>query len=224
MNKTIRPTLHKNISIGIIFIISAIVFFLSGQLFAMKQPELGEFLNVYFAYSLATCVVLLMILILWEEILFPIKVRPVTGGHIFRNHRTKLQIQVVMYLFIPALIVFLYLTFEINSFRFFIWAGVCLIVPVVGKLISGINNYHDFLTLTDSTIEYKDNEKEGVINLKEIKHIVLLKEEGHLHRLKLELVDTDAVVIELHQMELDAFCEFIEEYINENYKNLLKEG
>jgi hypothetical protein len=48
----------------------------------MKQPELGEFLNVYFAYSLATCVVLLMILILWEEILFPIKVRPVTGGHI----------------------------------------------------------------------------------------------------------------------------------------------
>ena len=155
MTKTIRKTYPRDFSIGVLIIIFTCVFFLAGQLFEKHQPNLSDYLNMYVAYFLVSLAVLVMILILWEEILFPVTIKPEGDGLIFRNHRTKLKIQALFFLSIPAIIVFLFLNYEVNTFRFFGWAAVNMGLPILGKLISGINNYNDFLTLTSSTLNTK---------------------------------------------------------------------
>lgn len=223
MAKIIRKTYPKDFSFGVLFIIFSIVFLLAGQLFEDYQPNLGGIVNIYFADVLVGFAVLVMVLILWEEILFPVKIKPEDDGLIFRNHRTKLMIQVLIYLTIPIIIVFLYFTFEVNPIRFWIWAGACLSLPVVGKLISGINNYNDYLKLTDDFIEYKNNQKEGRFYLKEIENIVLIKDSSKvLHKLKLELNTTNNVLIDLDEMEIEVFYQAIDEYISHHYKELVK--
>ncbi|MEQ9468227.1 MAG: heavy metal transporter [Ekhidna sp.] len=221
MTKTIRSTYPRDVSIGMLIIVFGLVFFLAGQLFEKNQPDNG-FTGFYLGEFLVSVAVLVMILILWEEILFPVKIKPMDDGLIFRNHRSKLKIQAIIYLIIPVIVTFLYLTHEVNLYRFLPFAAVCLALPVIGKLVSGINNYNDFLTLTGSYIDFKDNEHEGKIPKASISRVEMIKEEGELHQLKVELKDGDLVVIEVHQMELEVFFESIEEYINEHYKNLLK--
>ena len=164
-----------------------------------------------------------MILILWEEILFPVTIKPEGDGLIFRNHRTKLKIQALFFLSIPAIIVFLFLNYEINTFRFFGWAAVNTGLPILGKLISGINNYNDFLTLTSSYIEYKNNELEGKFEVCDIQSIHINKDDKGLHqKLVLEFKSSESVTIDMDEMELEDFYESIDEYIAEHYKSLLK--
>jgi glutaredoxin-related protein len=164
-----------------------------------------------------------MILILWEEILFPIKIKSEDGGVVFRNHRTKLNNQVLIYLAIPAIFIFVYLEYAVNHVYFFVWAAVCIISPVAGKIISGIKNYNDFLKLTDQKIEYKNNRETGVFALKDISGIKLIKDESKvLHKVELVLAGNKQVMIDLDEMELDAFYVAINEYISVHYKGLLK--
>lgn len=223
MTKTIRKTYPKDFSIGVLIIIFTCVFFLAGQLFEKHQPNLSGFLNMYVAYFLVSLAVLIMILILWEEILFPITIKPEGDGLIFRNHRTKLKIQALIYLSIPAIVVFIYFNFEVNTFRFFGWAAVCMILPVIAKLISGINNYNDFLTLTSSYIEYKNNALEGKIPLSDIQSMEISKDAKGLHqKLILELKSGDPLTIDMDEMELEDFYEAIDDYIAEQYKTILK--
>jgi hypothetical protein len=172
---------------------------------------------------LASFAVIIMILILWEEILFPVKIRPHGDGLIFRNHATKLLVQAIIYLFIPAIVVFLFLTYDVSTFRFFGWAAVIIVLPIIGKLVTGINNYNDFLILTASTIEYKNNEKEGVFALKDIEQIRIFKDESQDHQ-KIEVHQSsgETVVFDLDEMELDAYYDAIDEYIETNYKSLLQ--
>ncbi|WP_258102532.1 heavy metal transporter [Marinoscillum sp. MHG1-6] len=224
MTKTIRKTLPRDVSLGILIIIFGLVFFLSGQLFETRQSEVGGLIhNLYFGEFLVSTAVIIMVLILWEELLFPVKILPADDGLVFRNHRTKLKIQAFIYLTIPVIVVFLYSTFEVNLFRFFAWAGVCLALPVAGKLVSGINNYNDFLKLTGSVIEYKNNELEGAFVINDIKKMELTKDDtGDLQKLNLDLANGDSVIIDLDEMELEAYYESIEEYIHTHYSNLLK--
>lgn len=223
MAKTIRKTFHKDFSLGILFIIFVTVFFMSGQLFSKYQTGTEWFAHIYLGMFLVSTAVIIMILILWEEILFPVKVIPVTEGVLFRNHTTKLKVQAIIYLFIPAIVAFLYFNFKVDTFRFFSWAGVCIVLPVVAKLITGINNYHDYLKLTSSAIEYKNNEKEGVLELKDVEKLELIKDEDKvLSKLILDYNSGDQLTIDLDEMELEAFYDSIEEYIQENYKELLK--
>ena len=219
MSKTIRKTYPLDFSIGVLVIIFGLVFFLSGQLFDSRQPEVESLLQSnYVGQFLVSVATMVMILILWEEVLFPVKVKPVEDGLLFRNHETKLKVQALIYLIIPVIIVYVYLNFEVSTFRYFGWAGICLVLPVVGALVSGINNYNDFLKLTTSHIEYKDNEREGSIELGSISKIKILKDEKkYAHKLQLELKEGEPLVIDLDEMELEAFYEAIEEYITTTY-------
>jgi hypothetical protein len=217
MGKTIRPTYPLEISIGLLLLIFVLSLFLSGQVFETQKGE-----TVYFGMTLVSLAVIIMVLILWEEFLFPVKATPVEGGLLFRNHRTKLKIQVLFYFTIPLIFAYIYFNYEVNLIRFIIWAGICMIIPIVGKLFSGINNYNDFLKLTKDKIEYKNNEKTGAYNLQELYRIHLVKDERNvLHKIQLTTNGDQQVLIDLDEMELDAFFEVILKFIQENYKTLL---
>lgn len=181
--------------------------------------------EVLFGMALVGAAVIIMALILWEEFLFPVHIKPEEDQIVFRNHLTKLKTQIFIYLAIPAIFVFVYLNYPISHVRFFIWAGICIVAPVAGKLISGIKNYNDFLKLTNDAIEYKNNEKEGVLLVKEIQTITLVKDEGKvLHKIQVLMINNNQVTIDLDEMELEAYYQSIDKFIVIHYKNLVNSG
>jgi len=225
MTKIIRATYRRDVSFGVMVIIFAVVYFLSDQLFEKNQPPMEGLVNLVFGKVLVCIAVLVMVLILWEEILFHVHIKPVDDGLLFRNHGTKLKFQLLLYLIIPVIVVFLYLTYEVSVFRFFSWAVVCVILPVVAKLRSGIKNYNDFLKMTGSVIQYKNNQLHGTYALAEVQHIRLIKDQGNvLHKISLDLISGATITIDLDEMELEDFYEAINEYIVEHYVPLLNKS
>jgi hypothetical protein len=223
MAKIIRPTYPLEFSIGLLLLVFALSTFLSSQIFAAKWSEVMDGSNVIFGMLLVGAAVVIMALILWEEFLFPVHIKPTEDKIVFRNHLTKLKTQVVIYCAIPVIFGFIYVNYEVNHFRFFIWAIVCIISPVAGKLISGIKNYNDFLKLTNDTIEYKNNEKEGVLLVREIQEILLIKDETNvLHKVQVSMQNNNQVTIDLDEMELEAYYQTIDQFIKGHYKGLVK--
>jgi len=221
MGKIIRPTYPVEFSVGLLILIFVLSFFLSSQIFDVRWHELMEGTSAYFGMFLMSIAVIVMVLILWEDFLFPVKVKPGQDGVTFRNHRTKLKTQLLIYCFIPVIFAFVYFNFNINTVRFFIWAAVCTVLPVVIKLFSGLNNYNDFLKLTDKTIEYKNNEKSGVFDVKEIQRLTLIRDERKvLHKIQVSTKGSD-LVIDLDEMELEAFLDSIDQFVTSHYKGLL---
>jgi hypothetical protein len=152
-----------------------------------------------------------------------VHIKPKKDEVVFRNHLTKLKTQVLIYFLIPLIFGFIYFYYEVNHVRFFIWALVCTVLPVVGKLMSGIKNYNDFLKLTDDTIEYKNNEKEGVFRVKEIDRITLIKDESDvLHKVQVSMTNGSQILIDLDEMELEAYLETIQSFIISHYKGLVR--
>ena len=220
MAKIIRSTYPKEFSIGLLLLIFALSSFLSAQIFRVTWHQVLEGNDVIYGMLLIGVAVVIVALILWEEFLFPVHIKPAADEVVFRNHRTKLKVQVVIYFAIPMIFGAIYFYYEVNHIRFFIWATICTVVPVVGKLVSGIKNYNDFLKLTDDTIEYKNNEEEGVLHVKDIRQIVLIKDETKvLHKIQLILTSNE-VTIDLDEMELEAYYKTIEEYMAIHYSNL----
>ncbi|HTJ49706.1 MAG TPA: hypothetical protein VL443_09655 [Cyclobacteriaceae bacterium] len=219
MGKIVRKSLPLELSVGLLLLIFSLSFLLSGQIFA----EHNEGKNLYVGMLLVSIAVIIMVIVLWEELLFPVKVKPEQGEVVFRNHRTKLKIQVLIYFTIPVIFAFIYFNYEVNHIRFIIWTAIGTILPVAAKLISGIKNYNDFLKLTETVIEYKNNEKVGSFEVKQVQHITLIKDERNvLHKLQLSLANSNSVIIDLDEMELDAFCDTIDQYITIHYKSLIK--
>jgi hypothetical protein len=224
MGKIIRPRYSIELSIGLLLLVFALSFFLSGQIFKMRGHNLNEGKNVYVGMLLVSSAVIVMLLVLWEEILFPITVKPTEGGAVFRNHRNKLKQQLFIYCAIPLIFIFVYLEYDVNLVRFILWAAVCIIVPVVGKLISGINNYNDFLKLTNDTIEYKNNKQGGSFKLSDIQNIKLVRDDRNtLHKIELALNNSSQVTIDLDEMELEAFYVSIDKFITVRYQSLVTE-
>ena len=117
---------------------------------------------------------------------------------------------------------FLFINFDVNYYSFLPWAAVCLIAPVAGKLSSGINNYNDFLKLSPDEIEYKNNEKEGLLLTHQIRSLNLIKDkDGFLSKLEVKFVQDSPVVIDLDEMELEEFYDYIEEYMALHYGTLM---
>lgn len=225
MAKLIRKTYPKEVSIGLLLLVFVITAFLSHQIFEGRAAVLNEGKNTYLGAVMIGSAVVIMMLVLWEEFLFPIHVKIDTDRVVFSNHRSKLKKQAAIFLMIPIIFAAVYTLYAVNIVGFIIWAGICIISPVLGKLISGIKNYNDFLALTDETIEYKNNEKEGVYQLKDVKQIVLIKDDTKvLHKIQLILSNGQPVLIDLDEMEIEAFYISIDEYLNQHYKNLVKEG
>ncbi len=220
MAKIIRSTYPKEFSIGLLLLIFALSSFLSAQIFRVTWHQVLEGSDVIYGMLLVGIAVVIVALILWEEFLFPVHIKPAEDQVVFRNHRTKLKVQVIIYFAIPVIFGLIYFYYEVNHIRFFIWATICTVVPVAGKLMSGIKNYNDFLKLTDDTIEYKNNEEEGVLHVKDIKEIVLIKDETKvLHKIQLIMAAAE-VTIDLDEMELEAYYMTIEEYMAIHYSSL----
>lgn len=217
MAKVIRPAYPAQFSIGLLILIFAMSFFLSAQIFDGLPAAMREGALAYFGMFLVSSSVTLMVLILWEEFLFPIKFVPTETGALFRNHRNKLKTQILIYSLIPAIYIFIYLFYEVNQVRFFIWAAVNIIVPFAGKLSSGIKNYNDFLKLTSEIIEFRNNEKSGKFRVVEVKYITLIRDERNvLHNIFVGVGDKK-VEINIDEMELDAYCVTIDSYIRTLY-------
>ena len=218
MAKIIRHTYPKEFSIGLLLLVFVLASFLSFEIFEVKWGEIMTGSNQIFGMMLAGLAVVLMALILWEEFLFPVRFKPTADEIIFRNHSTKLQTQIAIYCAIPLIVGFLFFSYAISPVPFFIWAAVCLVAPVAGKLASGLKNYNDFLKLTNDAIEFKNNEKEGVLRITEIQEITLIKdEENILHKVKVHMLNNTEVMIDLDEMELEAYCETIEKFITGHY-------
>ena len=218
----IRNTYPAQFSIGVLILMFVISWFLSHQIFAVHIHDLDENTKVYFGMFLVSVALINMVLIMWEEILFPIKIKEVEGGIIFRNHRKKLRTQLLIYCTIPAIFTFIYFDYEVNHVRFFIWAAVCMIPPIIEKIVSGINNYNDFLILTNKTIEYKNNEKVGCFKTEDIRNITLIKDDRKfITKIQLLFTNNNNVTIDLDEMELQAFYRSINRFIINNYKHLL---
>ncbi len=220
MAKIIRPRYPLELSVGLLILIFALSFFLSGQLF---QAHANESNNVYLGMFLVSTATVIMLLVLWEEFLFPIHIKPTDEGAVFRNHRNKLKTQLLIYLIIPVIFVFIYTEYEVALIRFIIWSSICVVLPVAGKLISGIRNYNDFLSLTNDTIEYKNNEDVGKISVSDVQEIVLVRDKDNiLHKMQLTLRNGKDVLIDIDEMELDAYCMAIDQFAIGHYKNLVK--
>ncbi|MBX9851931.1 MAG: heavy metal transporter [Cytophagaceae bacterium] len=225
MPKIIRPTYPAQFTVGLLSLIFIISCVASYQVFDLSNHDPNENASVYFGMFLCGLAVVIMALILWEEFLFPVKIKEVEGGMIFRNHGTKLKTQALIYCIIPIIFVFLLLEYEVKPVRFFIFAAICIVAPLIEKLSSGIKNYNDFLMLTDEKIEYKDNEKQGEFYVKDIDNITIVKAEGNIiHEIQIYLKSSNCVIIYLDQMELDAFYESICTFITTHYKQLVKEA
>jgi hypothetical protein len=222
MAKIIRPTYPLEFSIGLLLLIFVLSSFLSFEIFSVKWHDLVNGESPMLGMSLAGIAVVVMSLILWEEFLFPVRIKPSGEEIIFRNHFTKLKTEVLIYCAIPVIVCFVYLRYEVSLFAFFIWAAICIIAPL-GKLISGIKNYNDFLKISSDAIEYKNNEKQGVLPLPEIREIVLIRDEADvLHKIQVAMMNNTQEIIDLDEMELENYLQTIDEFIKAHYAVLLK--
>lgn len=218
MAKIIRPTYPLNFSIGLLLLIFMLSTFISFEIFDTTWHAIMAGDGPIFGMGLSGIAIVIMALILWEEFLFPVRIKTVEDEIIFRNHFTKLRTQVLIYCAIPAIVVYLYFKYDVSPVAFFIWATICTGAPVAGKLISGVKNYNDFLKFTNETIEYKNNEKEGVLLVRDIRKVLLTKDEAKgLHKVKVLMSNNTEVIIDLDEMELDAYYQTIEVFIKAHY-------
>jgi hypothetical protein len=222
MAKVIRPAYPAQFSIGLLLLIFVLSFFLSAQIFEVSFSEMKEGTPVYFGMFLVSCAVMVVVLVLWEEFLFPIKIIPTEAGAVFRNHRNKLKTQVLIYCLIPVIYIFLYFRYEVDTIRFFIWATISIVAPVAGKLVSGINNYNDYLKVTNDVIEFRNNEKAGSFPVGRIQNITLMRDERNVLHNILVAVDGKEVEISIDEMELDAYYEAIDSFIINHYPELVR--
>jgi hypothetical protein len=223
MAKIIRPTYPLEFTIGLLLLIFALSTFLSYEIFDAKWREIMEGSGPILGMLLSGTAVVIMVVILWEEFFFPVRVKPMADQIIFKNHFTKLKTQVLIYCAIPVIVFFNFFQYEVKHFPFFIWAAICLISPVAGKLMSGIRNYNDFLKLTHHTIEYKNNEKSGVLQISEIQSIILIKDEANvLHKVQVLMHNNSSVIIDLDEMELEPYYQTIDGFIKGHYEDLVR--
>jgi len=223
MGKIIRPRYPIEFSIGLLLLIFVLSLFFSYEIFQISGVHPNE--RMYFGMVIVSTAIIIMLLVLWEEFLFPIHVKPIEGGLVFRNHRKKLKTQGLIYSSIPLIFTFVYYNYRINIIPFTVCAAICILAPVMGKLISGIKNYNDFLKLTDSFIEYKNNKKAGTFSLRDVQGIRLIKDSYDvLHKIQLTTASSGEVVIDLDEMELEAYYESINKFIISHFKTLVKVG
>jgi len=222
MGKIIRSAYPLDFSIGLLLLIFGMACLLSHQIFDVPVHEIHDSEGLYFGMFLASLAVIIMVIIVWEEILFPLKIKEIPGGIVFRNHHTKLIVQLFIYCSIPAILGFIYFEYEVNHFRFFMWSAVCMLPPIIEKIISGVNNYNDYLKLTQDTIEYKNNEKEGTFAVSHIQKIIIIRDDRNfLHKIEIVPEKESSVIIDLDEMELDDFYTFIDQFLTSKYKHLL---
>ena len=222
MAKIIRPTYPMEFSIGLLLLIFLLSALISFEIFDARWHDVMEGQGPVQGMMLSGIAVVIVALILWEEFLFPVRIKSVEDQIVFRNHFTKLKTQVLIYCVIPVIVIFIYLNYEISPLAFFIWASVCLIVPIVGKFLSGIKNYNDFLKLTSDAIEYRNNKKAALMPVSEIIGIIMIRDDADvLYKVKVMMRNRTEVIIDLDEMELEAYYQTIDRFIMAHYDSLV---
>jgi hypothetical protein len=223
MIKVIRPAYPIEFSIGLLLLIFVLSAFISFEIFNTTWRAFTEGEGPILGMALSAIAIVIMALILWEEFLFPVRIKPVEREIIFRNHFTKLKTQIIIYCAIPAIVIFIYLNYKVNAIPFFIWASLCVFAPIAGKLRSGLKNYNDFLRLTNDAIEYKNNNEQAVLKISDIREMILIRDEaGVVHKIRVRLSDNAESVIDLDEMELEAYYQTIEVFMYGHYSGLVK--
>jgi hypothetical protein len=224
MEKIVRRAYPVEVSLLMLGFIFLVVCFFTKDIFEISfnypTPDKTGIMGMF----LVGAAVVIALLIIWEELLFPVVLKQNNDTLTVNNHQEKLLIQTCIYLAIPAIFFFIYKNFNISMFHFAVWAGICLIVPIMAKIYSGIINYNDYLKLSPYEIEYKNNEKEGKFQVSEVSYIQVIKDRNNiLSKLKLGINNTE-IIIDLDEMELDAYYNSIEEFTQRTYNNLLKQS
>src|SRR6185437_12948684 len=160
MRKLVRPAYPVELSVLILGSIFVFSFFLSHGIFEARLTHPDDRKIAFAGMFLVGIATVVAAMIMWEELFFPVVIKEIPDVLNVHNHRKKLHTQGLLYLVIPAIFTIVYFNFPINLFHFALWAGVCSIAPVADKIFSGVKNYNDFLLLSPSEIEYKNNEKE----------------------------------------------------------------
>jgi hypothetical protein len=222
MKKIVRRAYPIEVSVFMLAFIFLVAFLFTYDIFNVTFNSAAHNKTAYLGMFLVGTATVIALLIIWEELLFPVIVKQGNDTLRVSNHRTKLRTQALIYLVIPAIFLFIYMNFSINVFHFAIWAGMCMVIPIVAKIFSGIKNYNDYLKLSPYDIEYKNNEKEGKFQLAEVRYISMVKDDHNvLSKLTLG-VNHAEVIIDLDEMELEAYYETIEEFTKKTYQHLLK--
>jgi len=224
MKKLVRPVYPVEISGVIICLIFLLTYFFSYHIFDahfhFRDAQMHK--AAYWGMFLVGIATVMATLIIWEEILFPVVVKQSADYLKVRNRRKKLHAQALLYLVIPVIFAFIYFNYHVNTFHFMAWMSVCLLAPLMQKLFSGIRNYNDFLNLSTSEIEYKNNKKQGKFLLAKVEYIQMVKDSDNiLSKLKLGMNNSE-VTIDLDQMELDAYYDTIQDFMQKTYKNILR--
>src|SRR5688572_16081445 len=120
MAKIIRPTYPLEFSIGLLLLIFVLSAFISFEIFKVSWHTLIEGEGPILGMVLSGVAIIIMALILWEEFLFPVRIKPLEKEIVFRNHFTKLKTQIMIYCAIPIIVLFIYLNYEVSPLPFFI--------------------------------------------------------------------------------------------------------
>lgn len=219
--KKIRAKYPVEISTGILLLVFIIATLLSRMIFKISHHNDNE-VFIYIGMGLIGLASTVMTVIMWEELFFQVNVNIEQEGVIFRNHKNKLKIQLILYTIIPIIFTYIFFNYEIIQIRFWGWVAVCLILPLIDKIMSGVQNYHDFLALSTKKIKFKNNEKHGTYYLETISKIQIHEDPvDHNHKIELTLKDNTSVIIDLDEMELEDYYDSIFKVISVKYKNLL---
>lgn len=222
MIKTVRRSYPPVVSLFVLCFIFLVVSFFTCDIFGISLAYVLNHKRDYVGIVLAGIAAIIALLIVWEELLFPVVIKQSGDTLKVRNHRRKLHTQTIIYIAIPVIFVYIYRNFHVNTMHYLIWAAICTITPLVVKIYSGLKNYNDYLKLSSHEIEYKNNEKEGKFHVRDLSYISM-RRDSHNMLTKLTLgMSTSEVTIDLDEMELEAYYEAIEDFTKRTYTNLLK--
>ncbi len=224
MRTLIRPTYPTSVNVIILAFMFLVASFFSYEMFDVHYHNPHHLKNATLGMGLIGVSVVLMTLVIWEEILFHVKVKEIKGGLIFRNQRKKVKMQLLLYVPIPLIFTFVYQEYDLKVTHFMVWALVCIVLPAIEILVSGIRSHRNFLKLTSRMIKYKNNNKEGCFDTKDIRNITIIKEKGFIKKIQLLFTNNDQVIIDLDEMHLHEFYNSIYSFIKIHYKHLLKEA
>jgi hypothetical protein len=223
MRTLVRPTYPTKVNVIILANLLFFASFCSFEMFDVHFHNPHHLKNATLGMALIGVAVVLVTLIIWEEILFHVKVKEIKGGLIFRNQRKKIKTQILLYIPIPLIFMFVYQEYDLKITHFMVWAAVCMALPAIEIVVSGIRSHRNFLKLTSRMIKYKNNNKEGCFDTKDIQNITIIKEKGFIKKIQLLFTNNDHVIIDLDEMHLHAFYNSIYTFIKIHYKHLLKE-
>ncbi|HVD97712.1 MAG TPA: hypothetical protein VNB90_05865 [Cytophagaceae bacterium] len=224
MRTLVRPTYPTEINIIILVSLFMLSSFFSYEMFNVRFHNPGHLENAALGMCLIGVAVVLAILIMWEEILFHIKVKEIKGGLIFRNQRKKLKTQLLLFAGIPVIFWFIYQEYDLIVHHFIIWAVICIGLPALEIIVSGISSRRNYLKLTSRMIKYKNNSKEESFETKDIRNIMIIRgEKRFIKKIQLLFTNNDHVTIDLEEMHLHPFYDSIQRFINTHYKHLVTE-